>query len=110
MQDEKTYSSKSVGGRRRLDMADLQAEIELTIELRKFVNIDLFVQGYDDDDEFLPLFTCVFISFRYYQIRTGVKFASRIQSATKIEIKSELPTVLGKLPIVVNMKKKHLCR
>lgn len=28
-----------------LDMADLQAEIELTIELRKFINIDLFVQG-----------------------------------------------------------------
>jgi len=26
-------------------MADLQAEIELTIELRKFINIDLFVQG-----------------------------------------------------------------
>jgi hypothetical protein len=53
-------------------MAELQAEIELTVELRKFINIDLFVQG-------------------YYQIRTGVKFAPRIQSATKIEIKSELP-------------------
>ncbi|CAF1327656.1 unnamed protein product [Rotaria sordida] len=56
-------------------MADLQAEIELTIELRKFINIDLFVQG-------------------YYQIRTGVKFAPRIQSATKIEVKSELPPVI----------------
>lgn len=54
-------------------MADLQAEIELTVELRKFINIDLFVQG-------------------YYQIRTGIKFASRIQSATKIEIKSEIPS------------------
>lgn len=31
--------------RLRLGMADLQAEIELTVELRKFVNIDLFVQG-----------------------------------------------------------------
>ncbi|CAF3725517.1 unnamed protein product [Adineta steineri] len=56
-------------------MADLQAEIELTVELRKFVNIDLFVQG-------------------YYQIRTGIKFAPRIQSATKIEIKSELSSVI----------------
>ena len=28
-----------------LVMAELQAEIELTIELRKFINIDLFVQG-----------------------------------------------------------------
>ncbi|CAF2818752.1 unnamed protein product [Rotaria sp. Silwood2] len=56
-------------------MADLQAEIELTVELRKFVNIDLFVQG-------------------YYQIRTGVKFAPRIQSATKIEVKSELSPVI----------------
>jgi len=26
-------------------MADIQAEIELTVELRKFFNIDLFVQG-----------------------------------------------------------------
>ncbi|CAF4608010.1 unnamed protein product [Rotaria sp. Silwood1] len=56
-------------------MADLQAEIELTIELRKFINIDLFVQG-------------------YYQIRTGVKFAPRVQSATKIEVKSELSPMI----------------
>ncbi|CAF5182710.1 unnamed protein product [Rotaria magnacalcarata] len=56
-------------------MADLQAEIELTVELRKFFNIDLFVQG-------------------YYQIRIGIKFAPKIQSATKIEIKSELPSIL----------------
>ncbi|CAM4922391.1 unnamed protein product [Rotaria socialis] len=56
-------------------MADLQAEIELTVELRKFINIDLFVQG-------------------YYQIRTGVKFSPRVQSATKIEVKSELSPVI----------------
>ncbi|UJR20758.1 hypothetical protein I4U23_023876 [Adineta vaga] len=56
-------------------MADLQAEIELTVELRKFINIDLFVQG-------------------YYQIRTGVKFAPRTQAATKIEIKSELSSTI----------------
>ncbi|CAF1649585.1 unnamed protein product, partial [Adineta ricciae] len=55
-------------------MADLQAEIELTVELRKFFNIDLFAQG-------------------YYQIRAGVKFAPKIQSAVKIEVKSELPPV-----------------
>ncbi|CAF1648237.1 unnamed protein product, partial [Adineta ricciae] len=42
---------------------------------RKFINIDLFVQG-------------------YYQIRTGVKFGTRTQSATKIEIKSELSPVI----------------
>ncbi|CAF2745861.1 unnamed protein product [Rotaria sp. Silwood2] len=59
-------------------MADLQAEIELTVELRKFFNIDLFVQG-------------------YYQIRTGVKFAPKIQSATKIEIKSEFPFAVDDL-------------
>ncbi|UJR28838.1 hypothetical protein I4U23_010062 [Adineta vaga] len=53
-------------------MADLQAEIELTVELRKFFNIDLFAQG-------------------YYQIRTGVKFAPKVQSAIKLEVKSELP-------------------
>ncbi len=35
------------------------------------------------------------VYFRYYQIRTGIKFAPRIQSATKIEIKSELPSVIG---------------
>ncbi|CAF3151214.1 unnamed protein product [Rotaria socialis] len=56
-------------------MADLQAEIELTVELRKFFNIDLFVQG-------------------YYQIRIGIKFAPKIQAATKIEIKSELSSIL----------------
>ncbi|CAF0712583.1 unnamed protein product [Adineta steineri] len=55
-------------------MADLQAEIELTVELRKFFNIDLFVQG-------------------YYQIRAGIKFAPRIQAATKVEVKSETPPV-----------------
>lgn len=33
-------------------MADLQAEIELTVELRKFINIDLFVQGYADGQIF----------------------------------------------------------
>ncbi|CAF4030239.1 unnamed protein product [Rotaria sp. Silwood2] len=59
-------------------MADLQAEIELTVELRKFFNIDLFVQG-------------------YYQIRAGVKFAPKIQSATKIEIKSEFPFAIDDL-------------
>ncbi|CAF3528073.1 unnamed protein product [Rotaria sp. Silwood1] len=53
-------------------MADLQAEIELIVELRKFFNIDLFVQG-------------------YYQIRAGIKLAPKIQSTTKIEIKSEFP-------------------
>ncbi|CAF3536336.1 unnamed protein product [Rotaria sordida] len=53
-------------------MGDLQAEIELTVELRKFFNIDLFVQG-------------------YYQIRAGIKVAPKIQSATKIEVKSEFP-------------------
>ena len=30
--------------------------------------------------------------FRYYQIRTGVKFGSKIQTATKVEIKSEFPS------------------
>jgi hypothetical protein len=32
--------------------------------------------------------------FSFYQIRTGVKFAPRVQSATKIEIKSELSSVI----------------
>lgn len=52
-------------------MADIQAEIELTVELRKFFNIDLFVQG-------------------YYHIRAGVKFAPKVQTATKLELTSEV--------------------
>lgn len=43
-------------------MADLQAEIELTIELRKFVNIDLFVQGYIEHVQYHCLFIFCFCS------------------------------------------------
>ncbi len=43
--------------------------------------------------------------FRFYQIRTGVKFAPRTQSATKIEVKSELPSVIGKIKKISRMKK-----
>ncbi len=36
----------------------------------------------------------------YYQIRTGVKFAPRIQSATKVEVKSEVPLPFGGMKIL----------
>jgi hypothetical protein len=81
-------------------MAELQAEIELTVELRKFINIDLFVQGYKKKRILFLLFIFYRIFSSYYQIRTGIKFAPRIQSATKIEIKSELPSVIGKIQLM----------
>ena len=39
--------------------------------------------------EFLLVEQILSRSFRYYQIRAGVKFAPRLQPTTKIELKSE---------------------
>jgi hypothetical protein len=46
----------------------------------------------------------ILFSSSYYQIRTGVKFAPRIQSATKIEIKSELPSAIGRIEQLLKEK------
>ena len=51
-------------------MADLQAEIELTVELRKFINIDLFVQGYFTCARFclfIFIFTCFLVIIKFVQ-------------------------------------------
>ena len=44
---------------------------------------------------FILFFELIRFIFSYYQIRAGIKFAPRIQSATKIEIKSECPLSFG---------------